>query len=76
MNDIRRLDRGRPTQQIDGFYDDFAICPSGTFGHPLVDPGEREPSEGWFEKAREAFSFGSNSRFEMIARRIDQIFRW
>ena len=73
---MNRLERGRPTEQVDGFYNSFSICPPGTFGHPDVFAGERQPSEGWLERAREALSFGSNSRFEMIARSIDQILRW
>jgi hypothetical protein len=70
------MERGRPSRQIDGWYDDFYVCPPGTYGHPDVDPGPRQPNEGWLERAREALSFGSNSHFEMLARRIDQLFRW
>jgi hypothetical protein len=35
-----------------------------------------EPREGFLERAMEALSFGSNRRFEMLARKADQLFRW
>ena len=54
----RRLERGRPTQQPDGFfYDDFYVCPPGTYGHPDVDPGKRAASPDLIERAREALTF-------------------
>ena len=69
-----RQDRGRPTQQIDGFYDFFAACPRGTYGHPSIVI-EREPAEGWLGRAMEAMT-NPDRRFEMLARRVDQLMRW
>jgi hypothetical protein len=57
-------------------YDDFYVAPPGTYNHPALPQIPREASDGLFERARAALSFGSNSRFEMIARRVDQLFRW
>jgi len=71
---MSRMDRGRPTQQVDGCYDSFAVCPRGTYGHPSIVI-EREPAEGWYVRAVEALTF-PDRRFEMIARRVDQLFRW
>jgi hypothetical protein len=70
-----RMDRGRPAQQVDGFYDSFAVCPRGSYGHPSIDQGPREAREGWYERAVEALTF-PDTRFEMLARRVDQLFRW
>jgi hypothetical protein len=57
------FERGRPSEHVDGCYDDFAVCPPGTFGRPDIDPNQRQPREGWLERGREALSFGSDTRF-------------
>jgi hypothetical protein len=70
---IRRSDI---REQSDGYrYDSFDVAPPGTFGHPDVDPGPRQPNEGWLERAMEAPT-NPDRRFEMLARRVDQQFRW
>jgi hypothetical protein len=71
---MSRMDRGRPKQQIDGFYDSFAICPRGTYGHPSIVI-EREPAEGLYERAVAVLT-NPDRRFEMLTRRVDQLFRW
>jgi hypothetical protein len=71
---IRRSDI---REQLDGYrYDSFDVAPPGTYGHPDVDAGPRPPNEGWLDRAREALSFGSNNRFEILARRVDRLFHW
>ena len=69
---MSRMERGRPIQQVDGYYDDFYVCPPGTYPSIVV---QREPTEGWYERAVEALTF-PDTRFEMLARRVDQLFRW
>ena len=63
------MERGRPRMQPNGyFYDDLYCARRGEHGHPSIVI-EREPTEGWLSRAREALSFGSDRRFEMIVRK-------
>jgi hypothetical protein len=72
-----RQDRGRPTQQIDGFYDSFAVCPRGTYGHPNVDPGPRTASPDLMERAMEAYAFTRpDTRFANLVSRFSRMFDW
>ena len=49
--------------------------PQGSWSRPDIDQGPRNAPDGLFERAREAPNFGSNHRFEMLARRVDRLFR-
>jgi hypothetical protein len=73
-----KQDRGRPTLQPDGYVYDpfyFAGAKAGVdFGHPSIVI-EREPEPGFLERAMEAMTFPDH-RFEMLARKIDQLMRW
>ena len=57
-------------------YDDFCVAPPGSFGHPDIDPVERQPSEGWLERARAALTFSrGDGRFERIVARFNSFMR-
>lgn len=73
-DDFRRSTGMRLREDSPVPYDDFYCAPRGTYGHPSIII-EREPAEGWLERAREALA-NPDRRFEMLARRIDQLFRW
>ena len=70
---MSRMERGRPSRHDDGFYDDFAIAPPGTFGRPDIDQGPRQPSEGWLDRARAVLSFGSDTRFRGLVARFQRL---
>jgi hypothetical protein len=54
-------------------YDDFYCAPRGSYGHPDVDPGERQPVEGWLERGRIALTFtGPDTRFERLVSRFSR----
>ena len=57
-------------------YRDFMVAPDGTYGHPSIDRGPRELSEGWFEKARAAMTWGSDARFANLVARFGRAMRW
>jgi hypothetical protein len=75
MSDFRR---STGMQLRDGglVYDDFYVAPPGTFGHPDIHPGQRAPREGWFERGREALSFGSDTSFHNLAMRFRRLMSW
>lgn len=49
--------------------------PPGSWGRPDLDQEPRKASDGWLERAHAALNNGSNSRFEMLARRMDRLMR-
>jgi hypothetical protein len=75
---MSRLERGRPRLQPDGyFYDDFYVCPPGTYGHPNVDPGPRSGNRDLIERAMEAYTFTlPDTRFANLASRFSRVFEW
>ena len=69
------MERGRPSKQVDGWYDDFYVCPPGTYG--LGDSQEqRKPAEGWEGRAERALNNGSDARFRALAARFSRLFDW
>ena len=71
------MEKGRPTQQIDGFYNSFAICPRGSYGHPDVDPGPRTASPDLVERAIAAYQFTRpDTRFANLVSRFSRMFEW
>jgi hypothetical protein len=74
---MSRMDRGRPTRQIDGFYDSFAVCPRGTYGHPNVDPGPRTASPDLIERAMAAYQFTRpDTQFIRLVNRFTRFMSW
>jgi hypothetical protein len=55
-------------------YDDFYCAPRGSYGHPLVDPGERTASSDLIERARAALSWSSDARFSRLVARFSGLF--
>jgi hypothetical protein len=53
-------------------WDDFYCAKRGDYGHPDVDPGKRQPREGWLERGREALSFGSDTQLRNLVMRFSR----
>jgi hypothetical protein len=66
----------RIREQSDGYrYDSFYCEVSGRYGRPDLYQGERQPSDGWLERARAAMSFGSDTRFRRSVERFEHLIR-
>jgi hypothetical protein len=72
---MSRMERGRPRLQPDGyFYDDFYVCPPGTYGRGDSQE-QRRPAEGWEERAEQALNNGDDSRFRRLVDRFNWFMR-
>ena len=70
-----RVTRSDIRDQPDGYkYDTFYVCEPGSYGHPDVNPGERQPAEGWLDKARQAMSWGADARVSGLVSRVARMF--
>ena len=55
----------------------FIGAPPGSYGHPDINPGERQPSEGWLERAGVALTFtGPDTGFAKLVNRFQRMMRF
>jgi hypothetical protein len=74
-HNARRAENPPPSQSRASRDPWYSAGPQGTWGRGDSQE-QREAAPDLLDRAREALSFGSNRRFEMLARRVDQLFRW
>ena len=56
---------------------DFMIAPDGTYGHPSINQGPRQASDGLIDRARAALTFSrGDGRFEMLMSRFARRMRY
>jgi hypothetical protein len=79
MSDSYDFRRSTGMKLRDGglIYDDFYVAPPGTYGLPN-NTEQRQPDEGWLERARDAFSSFTrpDTRMASIAATFSKLMRF
>ena len=65
----------RIREHEDGLRDDSFYCAAhGTYGHPDIVQGPRHASDGLLDRARQALSWGADTRFGGLVARCSRLF--